>query len=262
MIDEVHAYQDRLNVLGVGVSAINMDIALDFLDGTILGGHKTYVCITGVHGVMESVSDPDLMRIHNHAGMVTPDGMPLVWVGRKRGRKNMDRVCGADLMLALCEHSVEPGYRHFFYGGDVGVAEELAARLTDRFPGLQVAGTFCPPFRPLTTEEETEILAMVRESRADIIWIGLSTPKQERFMAEFVGRMPAAVMIGVGAAFDFHSGRKTRAPYWVQRSGFEWLFRLLQEPKRLWKRYLKNNPAFVAQILAQELGIRRYEIRQ
>src|SRR5690606_4272889 len=251
----------HVNVLGVRVSAVDMPMALDFFEDAIASDARTYVCVTGVHGVIESRSDRELMAIHNDAGLVTPDGMPLVWVGKLYGHRHMDRVYGPDLMLALCERSVTAGYRHFFYGGQEGVAEELASRLTARLPGLQVAGCYCPPFRPLSEEEELELIDQVAASRADIVWVGLSTPKQERFMAAMAGRMPAAVMVGVGAAFDFHSGRTQQAPRWMQRSGLEWLFRMATEPRRLAKRYLKNNPVFLALIAAQLLGLRRFEAR-
>ncbi len=248
----------RVNVLGVGVSHLNMTKALACIDGFIETQAHTYVCVAGVHGVMESQRDPMLKHIHNRAGLVTPDGMPLVWLGRLRGIRDMDRVYGPDLLLALCEHSVERGYRHFFLGGAEGVAARLAHRLQERFPGLQVAGTYTPPFRPLTLDEDASLAEAVGKSRADVVWVGLSTPKQERFMAEHVGRLSAPVMIGVGAAFDFHAGLKSQAPYWMQRSGLEWSFRLATEPRRLWKRYLVNNPMFVLMTLAQLLGFRSY----
>ena len=235
----------RVDVLGVQVSAVNMDQALDVVDHWITTGAQQYVCVTGVHGVMESRRDEKLQRIHNAAGMVTPDGMPLVWWSRAQGHGHASRVYGPDLMLACCERSLATGYRHFFYGGNDGVADLLAQRLSRRFRGLQVAGTYTPPFRPLTPEEDEEVVRTINESGADIVWVGLSTPKQEQWMAAHVGRIHAPVMVGVGAAFDFHAGLKRQAPKWMQQSGLEWLFRLGSEPRRLWKRYLVNNPAFV-----------------
>lgn len=250
----------RTNVLGVGVSAVNMRLALETIDRWIAAGERQYVCITGVHGVMESQHDPELRQIHNEAGMVTPDGMPLVWLSKWRGHAHVDRVYGPDLMLALCQHSLDKGYRHYFYGGSEGVPELLAERLAARFPGLEVAGTYSPPFRALSEEEDEQIVAAINAARPDVIWVGLSTPKQERWMASHVGRVDAPVMIGVGAAFDFHAGLKRQAPYWMQRSGSEWLFRLMTEPRRLWRRYLKNNPRFVALVAAQWLGLRSFEL--
>jgi len=250
----------RINVLGVGVSALNMEMALEIIEGWIERREPHYVCVTGVHGVMESQRDENLRRIHNRAGLVTPDGMPLVWLSRLKGFRHVERVYGPDLMLALCGRSAAKGYRHFFYGGAQGVPEQLAARLQERFPGLQVAGTFSPPFRPLTPEEDDQIIQMINEAAPDIVWVGLSTPKQERWMAEHVGRLTAPVLIGVGAAFDFLTGRKPQAPRWMQRAGLEWLFRLLTEPRRLWRRYLINNPLFVALVLLQALGARKWEM--
>lgn len=235
----------RVDVLGVGVSAINMDIAIDVIDRWITSGTRHYVCITGVHGVMESQRDEALRRIHNEAGLVTPDGMPLVWLSKWRGWRNTSRVYGPDLMLALCERSQATGYRHYFYGGQPGVPEQLARRLQHRFPGLAVTGTFSPPFRPLSAAEQTEIVARINDARPDIVWVGLGTPKQERWMAQHVSRLHASALIGVGAAFDLHAGLRRQAPSWMQRTGLEWLFRLGQEPRRLWRRYLVNNPLFL-----------------
>jgi len=248
----------RANILGVGVSAINMAMALEIIEGWIERREPHYVCVTGVHGVMESQRDEELRRIHNRAGLVTPDGMPLVWLSRLQSFHHVERVYGPDLMLALCERSVAKGYRHFFYGGAEGVPEQLASVLQKRFPGLQVAGTFSPPFRPLTADEDDRIVQMINAAAPDIVWVGLSTPKQERWMAGHRERLTAPVLIGVGAAFDFLTGRKPQAPRWMQRAGLEWLFRLLTEPRRLWRRYLINNPLFVALVVLQALGVRRY----
>ncbi|MBC7234624.1 MAG: WecB/TagA/CpsF family glycosyltransferase [Chloroflexi bacterium] len=250
----------RTNVLGVGVSALNMDIALETIDAWVREGGHHYVCVTGVHGVMESQADAELKRIHNRASMVTPDGMPLVWISRLRGQKHVRRVYGPDLMAAVCAHSVGRGYRHFLYGGAEGVPERLKERLEARYPGLQVVGTYSPPFRPLTEEEQGEVIRRIDESGADIVWVGLSTPKQERWMAMMYRRLKAPVLIGVGAAFDFHAGLKKQAPRWMQRSGLEWLFRLLTEPRRLWRRYLINNPKFVWLYFLQTLGLKSFDL--
>lgn len=249
----------RVNILGVGVSAVDMEMALGMIDGWIARRERRYVCVTGVHGVMESQRDEALRRIHNAAGMVTPDGMPLVWLSRLKGFRHVERVYGPDLMLALCEHSVDRGYRHFFYGGAEGVAEQLTARLKAQFPGLQVAGVYAPPFRPLTPDEDAQIVQMINAANPDVVWVGLSTPKQERWMAAHVERL-ASVLIGVGAAFDFLAGCKPQAPRWMQRSGLEWCFRLATEPRRLARRYLVNNPRFVALVFLQALGLRRYSL--
>ena len=249
----------RVNILGVGVSAINMEQALEVIEGWIERGERHYVCVTNMHGVMESWRDEGLRRIHNSSGLTTPDGMPLVWLSRLKGFRWVDRVCGPDLLLALCERFITKGYKHFFYGGAPGVPERLAERLVVRFPGLKVVGTFSPPLSALTPEEDEDVVRMINEASPDILRVGLGAPKQERWMAEHRDRLQVPVMIGVGAAFDFHSGVKRQAPRWMQRAGLEWLFRLCQEPRRLWRRYLLNIPRFLCLVIAQELGIIRCE---
>lgn len=248
---------ERVNVLGVGISAINLALARQAILDAVHSRRKGYVCVTGVHGVMESHDDPAIQAIHNRAFLCTPDGMPMVWLGRLRGKRQMARVYGPDLMLEIL---AEPTVRHFFYGGANGVAQVLADRMRARFPQAQITGTFEPPFRELTSEEYGRLARLVAAAQPDIVWVGLSTPKQERFMAEYLPRLETTLMIGVGAAFDFHAGRVKQAPRWVQRSGFEWLYRLWHEPRRLGPRYLKNNPRFVFWALCQLLGLRKYEL--
>jgi N-acetylglucosaminyldiphosphoundecaprenol N-acetyl-beta-D-mannosaminyltransferase len=249
-----------VNVLGVGISAINMDLALEAMAGALERREKGYICVTGVHGVSEAQKDEGFRQILNRAFLCTPDGMPLVWVGRWLGRKEMGRVYGPDLMLAVLELSEKKGYRHFFYGGANGVAQELRERLAKRFPKLQIAGTYEPPFRPLNAAEKEELKKLIQDARPDVMWVGLSTPKQERFMAEHLDRLEVTLMAGVGAAFDIHAGRLRQAPPWMRRSGLEWLFRLGCEPRRLWKRYLKNNPLFVIRVFLQGTGLRKYPL--
>jgi N-acetylglucosaminyldiphosphoundecaprenol N-acetyl-beta-D-mannosaminyltransferase len=250
----------RVNILGVGISAIDMNMALQTMEDWLTRREPHYVCVTGVHGTMESQRDAELRRIHNAAGLVTPDGMPLVWLSRALGFRHVRRVYGPDLMRTVCQHSVRQGYRHFFYGGAPGVADKLAGCLQDLFPGIQIAGTYCPPFRPLTPEEDLAVVAQINMAHPDIVWVGLSTPKQERWMATHVQRLSAPVLIGVGAAFDFLAGVKRQAPRWMQRSGLEWLFRLLLEPRRLWRRYLINNPGFLWLLFLTALGWKHYEL--
>jgi N-acetylglucosaminyldiphosphoundecaprenol N-acetyl-beta-D-mannosaminyltransferase len=250
----------RANVLGVGVSPINLSKATALILDAVRQNRKSYVAVTGVHGVSEAQSDPEFRQILNAAFLNTPDGMPMIWVGRLQGFEDMDRVYGPDLMLSLCAATQDGSVRHFFYGGLPGVADELSAALSGRFPGIAICGTYTPPFRPLKVEEEAELLRRLQEAKPHICWIGLSTPKQERFMAAYLNKLPTTVMIGVGAAFDIHSGRVLQAPLWMQRCGLEWFFRLTQEPKRLWKRYLVNNPLFVARILAQFSGLKQYPL--
>ena len=250
-----HEYAD---ILGVKVSAIDMRRAVDMANRWIAMGQSGYVCVTGVHGVMEAQKDTELRMILNHAVMNTPDGMPMAWVGRLQGLDNMERVFGPEFMLAMCRLSLERNYRHFLYGGQPEVAQKLKWTLERKFPGLQIVGTYTPPFRALNAEEESKLLKQVHASRPHIIWVGLSTPKQERFMAHYVNQLQVPLLIGVGAAFDFHTGRIRDCSPWIKRAGLQWLHRLLQDPKRLWRRYLCNNPVFVWNITLQLLKLRRY----
>jgi N-acetylglucosaminyldiphosphoundecaprenol N-acetyl-beta-D-mannosaminyltransferase len=259
ILDNLSLEIPRCDVLGVNVSAVNMNMAVHQIESWISRRECNYVCITGVHGVMESQRDPQLKQIHNMAGMVTPDGMPMVWVNRLRGNSHVRRVYGPDLMLEVCSLSLRRHWKHFFYGGAEGVAEKLVENLSRRFPGLQVAGTYCPPFRALSDEEDRQITHTINASGADIVWVGLSTPKQERWMHKHLGRIHAPVMVGVGAAFDFHAGLKSQAPRWMQTIGMEWFYRLATEPKRLWKRYLVNNPKFLWCMAQQSLGLRSFD---
>lgn len=249
-----------MNVLGVGVSAINMRQAMSTLALWIATGARKYVCVTGVHGVMECQRDPELRKIHNSAGMVTPDGMPLVWLGKLTGHSAMTRVYGPDLMLASCGYDATPPHRHYFFGGSPGVTQRLATRLVAKNPSLVICGMSSPPFRNLTAEEDADVVRQMNAAKPDIVWVGLGTPKQERWMAAHRGAIDAPVMIGVGAAFDFLSGAKRQAPVWMQRGGFEWLFRLAAEPRRLAGRYLINNPLFIAQVTLQKLGLLRFDL--
>jgi N-acetylglucosaminyldiphosphoundecaprenol N-acetyl-beta-D-mannosaminyltransferase len=251
---------DRINVLGVGVTPLNIPLAVVAMQEAIQNRAKGYICVTGVHGVSEAQGNPAFRAILNGAFLNTPDGMPMVWLGRIDGHLEMDRVYGPDLLLQSCRVSRQVGWKHFFYGGAPGVAEQLAAALRERYPHLNVAGTYTPPFRPLNEEERNELRNKVAQARPDIIWVGLSTPKQEVFMAEALPWLDTALMVGVGAAFDLLSGRVRQAPRWIQRCGLEWLYRLFQEPRRLWRRYLTNNPIFAVRLLLQKARLRRYSL--
>lgn len=235
----------RADILGVLVSPIDMKVALDRVESWIRQRSSQYVCVTGTHGVIESQADEELRGIHNRAGLVAPDGMPLVWFCRALGFKHTARVYGPDLMRQLTAVSAVRGYRQFYYGGNDGVAEMLSRTLQKVHPKLEVAGTHTPPFRPLTPEEDEAVIEKINALKPDILWVGLSTPKQEYWMAAHANRLDVPVMIGVGAAFDFLAGLKSQAPAWMQRSGLEWFFRLVTEPRRLWRRYLTIVPQFI-----------------
>ncbi|HTL72496.1 MAG TPA: WecB/TagA/CpsF family glycosyltransferase [bacterium] len=249
---------NRINVLGVGISVLNLPGALEAIAAAVRERRKGYICVTGVHGVIEAQDDPDFKRILNGAFLCTPDGMPMVWAGKLNGHREMRRVYGPDLMLDVCAWSEASGAKHFFYGGADGVADLLVRKLKEKFPKLSVVGTFTPPFRALNATEEKNLAEQIRAAQPDILWVGLSTPKQEKFMAEYLPKLDATVMIGVGAAFDFHSGRVKQAPRWMQRSGLEWFYRLCSEPRRLGKRYLRNNPLFALKFFGQLSGWRKY----
>jgi N-acetylglucosaminyldiphosphoundecaprenol N-acetyl-beta-D-mannosaminyltransferase len=248
-----------LNVLGTKVAILNLDSAVEMVTDWIDDGEAgRYVSVADVHCIMQSHRRPEVRRVYNSADACVPDGMPLTWVGKWRGQPEIGRVYGPDLMLRLLEISTGRRYSSFFLGGADGVADELKARMEARFPGLQVVGTYCPPFRPLTADEKNRLVLRINDLQPDILWVGLGAPKQDLFMAEFRGVLKTKVMIGVGAAFDFHTDRVRQAPRWMMRSGLEWLFRLFMEPRRLGPRYFRNNPAFIWHILLQETGVRKY----
>ncbi len=250
----------RVNVLGVGISILNLNSALELISLALTHRLKGYIAVTGVHGVTEAQDDSGFRDILNKAFLCTPDGMPMVWMGKLAGYKSMNRVYGPDLMELICEAGVKKSWRHFFYGGAEGVAEELKTKLTARFPGLNIVGTCTPPFRALNPNEESSLTEQVASAKPDFFWVGLSTPKQERFMASYLPKLDASLMVGVGAAFDFHAGRVKQAPRWIQRSGLEWAYRISQDPKRLWRRYARNNPLFVGRIFLQKTGLRKYAL--
>ena len=214
--------------------------------------HGHYVCVANVHMVMEAHDSAEFQGIVNRASLVTPDGVPLVWALQALKVKAPNRVYGPTLTLHVCEAAAKAGVPVGLYGGTPDSLEAFAQTLSQRFPGLSFVCKIAPPFRPLTPEEDEQYTRQLAESGARIILVGIGCPKQERWMAAHVERLPA-VMLGVGAAFDFHSGRVRQSPAWLQRSGLEWLFRLLMEPRRLWKRYAKHNPRFVALFAAQWL---------
>jgi N-acetylglucosaminyldiphosphoundecaprenol N-acetyl-beta-D-mannosaminyltransferase len=251
----------RVNVLGVGVSAVDMERAVETILAAAENGGRGYVSFVTVHGVMEAQKNPELKRIYNQTLLCNPDGMPLSWLGWMQGFSQMDRVYGPDFTLELFRRTQNRPFRHFLFGGKPGVAEQLRATLESRFPGVAICGTYTPPFRPLDDGEWRELAARFEELQPHFVWVGISTPKQERFMAEAVQRgLGCNVLLGVGAAFDFHTGNVRQAPRWVMRAGLEWFFRLTQEPRRLWYRYVILNPLFVWRIFLQLTGLRKYRV--
>jgi N-acetylglucosaminyldiphosphoundecaprenol N-acetyl-beta-D-mannosaminyltransferase len=252
---------EQANVLGVGIHPVDMQRTASLLETLIRDGGKGYVCLTGVHGIMEAQRDPGLKSIFADALLVAPDGMPMVWMGHLQGFSAMQRVFGPDLMVDIMGRAEFRNCIHFFCGGGPGVAERLRDEVLKRFPRIRIAGTYSPPFKPMTAMEEGELESKVRLLRPDIIWVGLSTPKQERFMARYLPVLDTKLMIGVGAAFLFHTGAIQDSPKWVKTAGLQWLHRLLQEPTRLWKRYLLNNPRFILCALFQLMGLKRYTLK-
>jgi N-acetylglucosaminyldiphosphoundecaprenol N-acetyl-beta-D-mannosaminyltransferase len=252
------SHAPNYNVLGVPVHCVQISDVIAEMESWINGRERThYIAITGMHGVSESRKDPHFREVLKSASLVVPDGMPLVWLARWHGHPIGRRVCGSDLMEAFCKQTGSR-YRHFFYGGATGVAEYLAKNLRERH-NIAVAGTYTPPFRPLTDEEESEVVARVQAAAPDVLWVGLSTPKQERWMYDHRAKFLVPVMLGVGAAFDFNSGKLERAPTWMGNTGLEWLFRLLVEPKRLWKRYLVTIPSAIWSVSLEMFRLKKFD---
>lgn len=235
---------DRFPVLTAGINAVTMNQTVDVVAEWIETGRREYVNVCTSHTTVECYDSPALARAVNASGLAVPDGMPLVWLGRLRGRR-VGRVYGPDLMLALCRHGESRQYRHFFYGGTPQTLERLEDRLRRRFPRIVVAGRFAAPFRALTSDETAEVVKSVNQAAPDIVWVGLGTPKQDYWMATFRPALDAPALIGIGAAFNFHAGTVDQAPRWIMSCGLEWLYRLFKEPRRLWRRYLLGNPRFV-----------------
>jgi N-acetylglucosaminyldiphosphoundecaprenol N-acetyl-beta-D-mannosaminyltransferase len=251
---------ESFSVLGVRVDAVQIHDVIARMEDWIARRERChYIAVTGMHGVTEAQHDGRFKDVLNAADLVVADGYPLVWLGRRKGFAQMKRrVYGPELMAAFCEETAGRCYRHFFYGGAPGVAEGLARQFAARYPGLAVAGVYSPPFCALTAEEDRQVVATINVARADIVWVGLGTPKQERWMFEHRDQLRVPVLVGVGAAFDFHTGRMIQAPTWMRENGLEWLFRLIQEPQRLWRRYLIYGSEFALLALLELLGFRKF----
>ncbi len=243
----------RVDILGIQVDAQRLDDAAAALTRWARESQGRYVCTCPVYTLMACQEDPAVHRAVSRADMVTADGMPLVWVQRLSGCRDAERVYGPDLMLAVCERTAGQGIRHFLWGGAPGVADRLAGVLKTRFPALEIAGVYSPPITDAGDEPDTAVIETLNRSQADIVWVGLGSPKQDLWMSLYRPVLTAPLLVGVGAAFDFLSGAKRQAPRWMQRNGLEWAFRLANEPQRLWRRYLWYNPRFVWQVLRQTL---------
>jgi N-acetylglucosaminyldiphosphoundecaprenol N-acetyl-beta-D-mannosaminyltransferase len=238
---------------GIPVAVTDYDEVMDAMDGLVASRERGYFCAAPVHALMVARNDPEMHDALLRSTMVMPDGMPLVWGVNLLGERLHDRVYGPELMLRYSRRCAERGHRVWLYGGrDQGSLAQLALNLRQHHPGIQVVGGYSPPFRPLTAGEEDAVVEQINEARPDVLWVGIGVPKQEKWMARMRDRVEVPVMCGVGAAFDFHSGRISQAPSWMQERGLEWIYRIVQEPRRLLPRYLWFNPLFVA-VLARQL---------
>lgn len=244
----------RRSILGVGFDFIDYAAALDTIDRWREQGTRQYITITNPHAVRTCTLDPHFRQITARSGLTLPDGAGIVLAANIFRYRNHGRVTGPTLMLKACDWGRMHNYRHFFYGGAEGVAKTLATRLGEKYPGLQVAGTYCPPFRQLTRQEDEDIIAMINQTHPDIVWVGLGAPKQEKWAREHLGRINATVMIGVGAAFDFHSGNVKWAPAWIRNIGAEWAWRLVLEPRRMWRRNI-DSIVFLLQVILRRLRL-------
>ena len=240
------------DLLGLPVAMTDYTQAMDVMDGMIERRDPGYVCATAVHAIMVAQDDAEMRDALRGSAMTVPDGMPLVWAANLLGDDLADRVYGPELMLRYCERARDRGHRVFLYGGrDQGSLAQLALNLRLRFPGIRIVGGYSPPFRPLTDAEETAVAEQINAAQPDLVWVGIGVPKQEKWMAHMRTRLEAPVLAAVGAAFDFHAGRVSMAPSWMQDRGLEWTYRIAQEPRRLLPRYLIHNPRFVAKVALQ-----------
>ena len=247
--------EQHFRVLGVRVDVVQIpDVIAMMEDWIATRSRSRFIAVTGMHGVIEGEHDKSFREILNQADVVVPDGMPLVWLGRAQGHELKRRVYGPELAAAFCS-STRRKYRHFFYGGSPGVAQMLAEVLHARH-GISIAGTYSPPYRPLTTDEDMAVVSLIQRSNPDVLWVGLSTPKQERWIYEHKSSLRVPVMVGIGAAFDLLTGRVNQAPRWMRESGLEWLFRLFQEPRRLWRRYLIYGSEFAWKASLEAISMR------
>jgi N-acetylglucosaminyldiphosphoundecaprenol N-acetyl-beta-D-mannosaminyltransferase len=249
---------DTAEILGVPLGLIDYDGALDWIDAMVDARERGYVCVCNVHAVMASAEDPELRSALLGSSLNVPDGQPLVWALNLLGHSLSDRVYGPELMARSCARAARSGQRMYLYGGrNQGALVQLALNLRQRYPGVRIVGGYSPPHRPLNGEERQAVIKEINGSRADVVWVGIGVPKQEKWMAEMRDQLQAPVLVGVGAAFDFHAGLVPQAPNLLQESGLEWAYRLAHEPRRLWRRYTRYNPRFVSAFARQLRDHRR-----
>jgi N-acetylglucosaminyldiphosphoundecaprenol N-acetyl-beta-D-mannosaminyltransferase len=249
---------DTVDVLGVPLALSDYDRTLEWIDGMVASRLRGYVCVCNVHTVMASGEDHELLAALQSSSLNVPDGQPLVWAINALGHSLAGRVYGPELMSRACARGVATGRRFYLYGGrNQGALVQLALNLRQRYPGVKIVGGYSPPHRPLTAEEQTAVSEEINRSRADVVWVGIGVPKQEKWMSLMRPMLEPPVMIGVGAAFDFHAGLVPQAPNWIQEAGLEWAYRLAHEPRRLWRRYLRYNPRFLTAFARQFAQHRR-----
>ena len=258
-------FNERINVLGIGISPLNLKTTIQILLKARMNDIKGYVCVTGAHGVIESLKDHFLRKIHNSSFLTVPDGTPNVWMGLEQGFSKIGRVYGPDLMMGICEKTSNAinesnKFSHYLYGSTPEVINLLKSNLIKRFPQIKIVGSYAPPYRALNDLEKKDLIESVNNCKPDFLWVGLSTPKQERFMSEYVNELDCGIMIGVGAAFDINAGLQKDAPNWMKEIGLQWFFRLCQEPRRLWKRYLTVVPIFSLLAFLQCLGLKKFKM--
>lgn len=232
------------NIMGVDIAAIDMEWLVDYLNRNVKSLSGDYICVSNVHTTVTAYEDQEYCKVQNGGIMAIPDGGPLSSVGQKRGFMNMKRTTGPSLMGEIFKISAAEGYRHYFYGSTDETLEKLYSVLTESYPGIQIAGMYSPPFRPMTEDEDRAIVERINDTKSDFVWVGLGAPKQEKWMAAHQGRVNG-LMVGVGAGFDYHAGNIERAPEWMQKSNLEWVYRLLQDPRRLFGRYWHTNTKFI-----------------
>ncbi|MFL2859463.1 MAG: WecB/TagA/CpsF family glycosyltransferase [Pontiellaceae bacterium] len=263
---EKYTEKERINILGVGISPLNLNDTIQVLLKSRYNGIPGYVCVTGAHGIIESINDLELKSIHNKSLLTVADGMPNVWIGLEKGFSRIGRVYGPELMLGICEktsNAINPNKNltHYLYGATQNILDLIKENLEKKYPNIKIIGKYSPPYRDLNESESNYLINEINTLNPDFIWVGLSTPKQERFMAEYINKINSGIMIGVGAAFNIHAGVQKDSPQWIKDSGLQWLHRLIQEPKRLWKRYLNIVPRFSYLASLQCLGIKKFNLK-